>query len=56
VEAVTREEALAKAAAHIEKLATNARGYQDGVSFAGKVAATVQLAEFLLGEGDDDGA
>lgn len=51
---MTREDALKRAAEHIEKLATNGRGYQDGVRFADKVSATIQLAEFLMGEGDDE--
>jgi outer membrane protein assembly factor BamB len=44
---VTREEALAKATEHVNALATNGRGYQDGVRFADKVDAVERLARFL---------
>lgn len=49
---MTREEALAKATEHVDKLATNARGYQDGVRFPDKIAAVEKLARFLMGEAD----
>lgn len=51
---MTREEALAKATEHVDKLATNARGYQDGVKFTDKVEAVEKLARFLMGEPDSD--
>jgi hypothetical protein len=51
---VTREEALKTATEHIEKLATNGRGYQDGVRFPEKVAAVERLARFLMGDEGED--
>jgi hypothetical protein len=45
---MTNEEALIKARAHVEALATNGRGYQDGVKLADKVNAVILLAGFLL--------
>lgn len=50
VPAMTREEALSKAAEHVKSLATNQRGNQDGVTFADKVQAVERLARFLMGE------
>lgn len=50
---MTREEALAKATEHVDKLATNPRGFQDGVRFADKVEAVERLARFLTGEAAD---
>jgi hypothetical protein len=47
---LTRLEALLKARELVDAMATNARGYQDGVKFADKVAATERYARFLLGE------
>ena len=52
---MTRTEALARATEHINSLATNARGYQDGVRFADKVAAVERLARFLMGEAAPEG-
>jgi len=49
---MTRAEALALAREHVEKMATNARGYQDGVKFADKVDAVERFARFLL-DGED---
>lgn len=45
---MNRTEALDIASKHVEKLSTNARGYQDGVNLAGKVAAVETLARFLM--------
>lgn len=50
---MTREEALTKATEYVNGLATNSRGYQDGVRFTDKVAAVEKLARFLTGEGAD---
>jgi hypothetical protein len=47
---MTREEALSKASEHVKAMATNSRGFMDGVNFQMRVSATLQLAEFLLGE------
>jgi hypothetical protein len=47
---MTREEALAKATEHVNALATNGRGFQDGVRFADKVEAVERLARFLAGD------
>jgi hypothetical protein len=47
---MTRLEALLKAREIVDAMATNGRGYQDGVKFADKVAATERYALFLLGE------
>ncbi|WP_223772959.1 hypothetical protein [Streptomyces sp. 135] len=47
---MSREDALAKATEYVDKLATNGRGYQDGVRFGDKVAAVERLARFLMGE------
>ncbi|KOG22010.1 hypothetical protein [Streptomyces viridochromogenes] len=47
---MSREEALAKATEHVNALATNGRGYQDGVRFADKVEAVERLARFLAGD------
>jgi hypothetical protein len=46
-------EALAKATEHVDKLATSARGYQDGVRFPDKIAAVERLARFLMGDDDE---
>lgn len=53
---MTRLEALLKAREIIDQMATNGRGYQDGVRFDAKVAATLTLAAFLLGEGENASA
>lgn len=45
---MTRAEALTIAREHVEKMATNARGYQDGVNFVNKVGAVDAFARFLL--------
>jgi hypothetical protein len=50
VPVMTREEALAKATEHVNALATNGRGFQDGVRFADKVEAVERLARFLAGD------
>ncbi|MGW6855814.1 hypothetical protein [Streptomyces xanthophaeus] len=47
---MTRADALKTAREHVEAMATNARGYQDGVSLAGKVSAVDTFARFLMGE------
>jgi hypothetical protein len=47
---LTRLDALAKATEHVDKLATTARGYQDGVRFPDKIAAVERLARFLMAE------
>jgi len=52
---VTREEALAKAREHVDKMATNSRGYTDGAPFNARVAAVERFARFLLGEENADG-
>ncbi|MFE9381761.1 hypothetical protein ACFYMO_00770 [Streptomyces sp. NPDC007025] len=49
---MTREEALAKATAHVNTLSTNSRGYQDGVRFPDKIAAVERLARFLVADDD----
>lgn len=49
-----RLDALRVAREHVEKLATNARGYQDGVSLRDKVNAVERLARFLMGETEDE--
>lgn len=51
---LSRIEALAEARKHVDALATNARGYQDGVRFGDKVAAVERTARFLLREESDD--
>ncbi|MGW6948997.1 hypothetical protein ACWGHD_18985 [Streptomyces xanthophaeus] len=48
--AMSRADALKIAREHVEAMATNTRGYQDGVSLAGKVSAVDTFARFLLGE------
>lgn len=50
---MTREEALRKAAEQVDAMATNARGYRDGASFADRIAAVERLARFLMGEDAD---
>ncbi|GAA2609789.1 hypothetical protein SMC26_39570 [Actinomadura fulvescens] len=50
---MTRVEALEIARKHVESLATNSRGYQDGVKLADKVAAVETFARFLM-EGEPD--
>ncbi|ADE43469.1 gp2 [Streptomyces phage phiSASD1] len=45
-----REEALAKVTEQVNALATNGRGFQDGVRFADKVDAVERLARFLAGD------
>lgn len=45
---MTHAEALTIAREHVEKMATNARGYQDGATLAGKVAAVETFARFLM--------
>ncbi|MEU8792181.1 hypothetical protein [Streptomyces sp. NPDC048643] len=51
---MTREEALNKAADHVAKLSTNARGYADGVTLPQRIDATERLARFLIGEETDE--
>jgi hypothetical protein len=50
---VTREEALGKAAEHVQKLSTNTRGYADNTTLTQRVDATERLARFLIGEEAD---
>ncbi|GAA0641360.1 hypothetical protein GCM10009548_01950 [Streptomyces malaysiensis subsp. malaysiensis] len=47
-----REDAWAKATEYVNTLATNSRGYQDGVTLAHKIDAIERVARFLLGEGE----
>jgi hypothetical protein len=47
---LSREEALKVATQHVTALSTNARGFQDGVSFKDRVDAVERLARFLAGE------
>ncbi|GAA1064689.1 hypothetical protein [Streptomyces asiaticus] len=47
-----REAAWAKATEHVNALATNSRGYQDGVTLAHKIDAIERVARFLLGESE----
>ncbi|MFD3904124.1 hypothetical protein HXS80_15930 [Streptomyces sp. CB04723] len=49
---MTREEALNKATEHVSKLATNTRGYADGVTLGAKVDAVERLARFLMGDSE----
>lgn len=49
-----RLEALNKAREIVDAMATNGRGYQDGVKFADKIAATERYARFLLGEDESE--
>ncbi|MEU6684419.1 hypothetical protein [Streptomyces sp. NPDC046832] len=51
---MTREEALKMATEHVDKLATNSRGYQDGVRFPEKISAVERLARFLMADGTED--
>ncbi|MFE4718237.1 hypothetical protein ACFRLW_17715 [Streptomyces sp. NPDC056728] len=51
---MNRLEALAKATEHVDKLATTARGYQDGVRFTDKDAAVERLARFLMEDSGPD--
>jgi hypothetical protein len=48
---MTREEALEKARKMVTEMASNSRGYMDGVTFRERVDATERLARFLLGGG-----
>lgn len=50
---MTRARALEIATKHVDTMATNGRGYQDGVRFADKVAAVETLARFLI-EGETE--
>lgn len=43
-----RTEALKIATEHVKTLATNSRGYQDGVTFTDKAAAVEKFARFLM--------
>ncbi|MFF4478695.1 hypothetical protein ACFY1A_16995 [Streptomyces sp. NPDC001520] len=47
-----REDAWAKATEHVNALATNSRGFQDGVTLAHKIDAIERVARFLLGENE----
>jgi hypothetical protein len=49
-EAMSRADALRMAREHVEAMSTNARGFQDGVKLADKVAAVDAFARFLMGE------
>lgn len=51
---MNRAEALAAAREHVDKMATNVRGYQDGVKLADKVDAVERFARFLLGPENGD--
>ncbi|MEW2302602.1 hypothetical protein AB0958_21960 [Streptomyces sp. NPDC006655] len=51
---MTRLEALIKAREIVDAMATNGRGYQDGVKFADKIAATERYARFLLGDDENE--
>ncbi|MEV4037711.1 hypothetical protein [Streptomyces umbrinus] len=48
--AVSRVDALSVAREHVEAMATNACGYQDGVKLSDKAQAIDAFARFLLGE------
>ncbi|MEV5319150.1 hypothetical protein AB0K92_16095 [Streptomyces sp. NPDC052687] len=47
---MSRADALKLAREHVEAMATNGRGYQDGVKLADKVQAAERFARFLMGE------
>ncbi|MFD7776644.1 hypothetical protein [Streptomyces sp. NPDC059753] len=47
---ISRVDALKLAREHVEAMATNSRGYQDGVKLSDKVQAIDAFARFLLGE------
>lgn len=47
---MSRLDALKAAREHVEAMATNTRGYQDGVQLPEKVASVERFARFLLGE------
>ncbi|MEU3986089.1 hypothetical protein AB0F77_39535 [Streptomyces sp. NPDC026672] len=49
---MTRSDALKIARDHVEAMATNTRGYQDGVKMHDKVQATERFARFLMGESE----
>lgn len=47
---MSRVDALKLAREHVEAMATNTRGYQDGVKLHDKVQAMERFARFLMGE------
>lgn len=47
---MSRVDALKMAREHVEAMATNSRGYQDGVKLSDKVQAMDAFARFLMGE------
>ncbi|MFE0447359.1 hypothetical protein [Streptomyces fungicidicus] len=47
---MSRQEAVALAIQHVEKMATNARGYQNGDGLSAKTQAVATFVELLLGE------
>jgi hypothetical protein len=49
---VTSEEALALAIEQVNKLATNERGYQNGITLPQKIDAVERLAAVLMGEAE----
>ncbi|AUG87102.1 hypothetical protein HOS57_gp30 [Streptomyces phage AbbeyMikolon] len=49
-ESVRRQEAVETAIKHVEKLATNARGYQDGTNLAAKTQAVAVFVNLLMGK------
>ncbi|MFD5308167.1 hypothetical protein [Streptomyces ardesiacus] len=48
---MSRAEAVETAIKHVEKMSTNARGYQDGTNLAAKTQAVATFVELLMGEG-----
>ncbi|MEU1254800.1 hypothetical protein ABZ445_16120 [Streptomyces chartreusis] len=49
---MSRADALKLAREHVEAMATNGRGYQDGVKLSDKVQAMERFARFLMGESE----
>jgi hypothetical protein len=49
---MSRPDALKLAREHVEAMATNGRGYQDGVKLHDKVQAMERFARFLMGESE----
>ncbi|AVO22287.1 hypothetical protein PBI_NESBITT_30 [Streptomyces phage Nesbitt] len=49
-ESARRQEAVETAIKHVERMATNARGYQDGNSLAAKTQAVATFVKLLMGE------
>ncbi|WP_108934500.1 hypothetical protein [Streptomyces ardesiacus] len=48
---MARAEAVETAIKHVEKMSTNARGYQNGTNLAAKTQAVATFVELLMGEG-----